>query len=458
MFKYLPILLLLSFHLFLLANLQFTAWPEMFSFPYLRNNDYLLYKDMVHPYPPVLTMVLAYVYKIFGYSEFVLKTFTWSLILFSSSLVWYLAKKITKNNVAALISLGVYVVTQPLLEGNMMWPDMAIVPPLLLGAIFLLDKKYFWAGLFLALSGFIKQTGGLFYVGVLGFLLLSLRRPLFVPGNVSERGRLFEFLIGPVLFSIPLLVRLLQEGALRGFLNWVIIYPSIYWSKFPGYVQMSLSKSEILIVALLLTPLLFAKQIFKSREWQILTLFMVLSLISVYPRFSFFHLQSLIAFSTIAFGLSWSATKTKGRAMLVVSIFLLVWRILPGLKYEWQKETRFISEGDKNITEYIKENTQNSEIIYLHRFNSNQYVLTNTLPPKPWLDNFGWYWEVPGVEEEILSKWEKNPPEKIFWEPGAIGNWYDLGVYQSDMLVKFLQEHYMLAKEELNGVQIWKRN
>lgn len=445
--KYIPVVLLIAFHLLLLANLQFTAWPEMLSYPYLRNNGYLLYKDMVHPYPPVLTMVLAFVYKLFGYSEIVLKTFTWSLILFSSFLVWLLSKRVTKSNLMASVSLGIYVVTQPLLEGNMLWPDIAIVSPILLGAMFLINKQYLWAGIFLALSGFIKQTGGLFYLSTLAYLIVTK----------TSWTHIKMFLIGPFIFAVPLLVRLLQEDALQGFLNWVVIYPSLYWSKFPGYVQMAVSKSQALIVTLLVSPLLISGYKNKNREWQILLIFMGLSLISVYPRFSFFHLQSLIAFSAVAFGLAWSSSKQTARIALLACVLLLLWRVSPGARYEWGRETRFLGENDKKLASEIFNNLQGGTSIYLLGLNSNLYQLTNTLPPKPWLDNFGWYLEIPGVQEETLSRWEQNPPQTIFWKKPNSGNWYDLRAYQPAEVVEYINTNYIFEKDLNSEIQIWGR-
>ena len=125
---YLFLLILLGIHFFLLFNLKFTAWPEMLSYPYLRNNGYLLYKDMIHPYPPVLTMALSIVFKLFGYKLIILKVFTWLVILANDILIFLIARKLTKKDVFALLSLGLYVLIQPFLEGNQLWFDLAITP------------------------------------------------------------------------------------------------------------------------------------------------------------------------------------------------------------------------------------------------------------------------------------------------------------------------------------------
>ena len=127
------IALFLGLQLFFLANLQFTAWPEMFSYAYLRNHDFLIYRDMIHPYPPLLTIVLSWIYTIFGYHLWVLKAAAWTVAISTSVLVFLITKEITKKNQSALISLGLFVFFQPFLEGNMLWFDLAIMPSLLLG-------------------------------------------------------------------------------------------------------------------------------------------------------------------------------------------------------------------------------------------------------------------------------------------------------------------------------------
>jgi len=139
---YLILFGLLGIHLFFLIILRFTAWPEMVSYPYLLNNGFKLYTDFIHPYPPALTLALAGIYKTFGYNLQALKVFTWLIILANDILIFAIVKKLTKDSLFAFVSVGFYVIFQPLLEGNQLWFDLAIVPPLLLGVLFLLKKKY----------------------------------------------------------------------------------------------------------------------------------------------------------------------------------------------------------------------------------------------------------------------------------------------------------------------------
>ena len=135
---------LLFFHLFLLFSLQFTAWPEMFSFPYLLNNGFHLYTDFVHAYPPLLTWTLAGLYGVFGYQLWILQGVAWFLILVADLLVFKIVWFLTKNFKAALVGLLLYVLVQPFLEGNMLWFDTAIVAPVLAGTYFMLKRQYFW--------------------------------------------------------------------------------------------------------------------------------------------------------------------------------------------------------------------------------------------------------------------------------------------------------------------------
>lgn len=433
---YLLILVLLGIHLFLLVNLKFTAWPEMLSYPYLRNNGYLLYKDMIHPYPPVLTMALSIIYKLFGYKLIVLKVFTWLIILVNDVLIFLVAKKISKKNIFALASLFLYVVAQPFLEGNQLWFDLAIVPTILLSTYCILQKKYFWSGLALGVAVLTKQTAGLFLI-VNGLWLMV---------KYKDFKKLLIFLVGPVILFLVLVLRLITEGAVRGFFNWVLIYPFVWWSKFPGYVQMVLTNREIVIIGLLFLPLILLtiklrKQLFKDNNLVLLVSSILVSSILVYPRFSFFHFQIALAFISIIFGLTISKfNQSKFFYPLCAIYFLLIaiFIVRPGFK-DWGKEARFWGKEEERIVKIINQKTNNNDLVYLSGLHSGLYALSNRLPPKPWTDNFMWYLEIPGAQEKIIREWQENKPKLIISTDPLAGNWYDLGTYRPQKIVDWIR-------------------
>ncbi len=238
--------LLLILHLVILFKLQFTAWPEMVSFPYFINHGFITYKDMVHAYPPLLINILAVLYKVFGYNVWVLKIFGWLTFLVSDVLIYLIVKKLTKKDNLALTSILIYIVLQPVLDGNMVWPDLTIIPFVLTGLYFLINKKYFWSGVFFVLAVLVKQTG-IFYLGVVGIYLLFLDK---------ESKNIVNFSIGSLFIGTIFILDLISRNSFSDFLNWAITYPSKYWTKFPGYVQLRPSLREDLILFILFVPIL----------------------------------------------------------------------------------------------------------------------------------------------------------------------------------------------------------
>ena len=97
------------------------------------------------------------------------------------------------------------------------------------------------------------------------------------------------------------------------------------------------------------------------------------------------------------------------------------------------------------------------EKISLFALYSSAYAFADRLPPKPWADNFGWYFEVPGWQEYTIKRFEEDPPDKIFYKIPGAGNWFDLGVYRPEKLVDYMNKYYSLDAEPVMGIQLWKR-
>src|SRR5258708_450959 len=443
------ILLFLGLHFLILSMLQFTAWPEMVSFPYLINHGFITYKDMVHAYPPLLINVLAFLYNLFGFKILVLKIFGSITILAGDVLLFIIIKKLTKKNNLAAVGCFIYIILQPVLDGNMVWPDLFIVPFLLLTFLLLLKKKYLMSGIAIGLAILTKQTGILF----LGFVGLSI--------VLFERkwNCVWRFVLGVGIIIVPFLVSLISQNSFSEFINWAIIYPSRYWTKFPGYVQLNPTLRENLDLLILFLPLCalvlkVKKKMFYDKNFLILFGFLICGIVGVYPRFSFFHFQPALPFLVIIYiYLIKDFPKKYLYTLFLIPLFI----VLINFRSLQFGGSRFWSESDLDLGRKIQAETNPNEPVYLLGLDSSMYAFSNRLPNKPWLDNFGWYLEIPGVQEEVVNALKKDPPEKIFWQTPNDGNWFDIGAYQPKMITDWIRKNYNRKMEIQKGIWEWVR-
>lgn len=439
------LILLVFLHFFILSNLRFTAWPEIFSFPYLKNNGFLLYKDMVHAYPPVLTVILSIIYKVFGYNLEILKLTTWLLILCNDLLIYKITSKLTKNKAFSLVAVAAYVLIQPFLDGNQLWFDFALTTPLLFGLLFYLNKNLLLSGIFFAVAALTKQTGAFFYLITLFWLIYT---------KESKRG-VKRYIYGSLSLGLIFIYILFLENQFREFVTWVVYYPSVFWSKFPGYVQLSLTTRELAILALIISPSLFliSKNFKKMKNHILVLLFFGAGLASIYPRFSFFHFQTALPFLVIIYGL---AGKAKYIVAFGVIFFLFV--IKPLVIQDWKQPTRFLMPSDLALAKFAQDHIRPTEKVYLLGLPSQLYVFSNRLPPKPWIDNYGWVFEIPGVQEELINGWEESPPKYIYWQLPNKGNWYEIGAYQPKLVVEWVHNNYTRQANLSENIEIWQKN
>jgi hypothetical protein len=57
--------------------------------------------------------------------------------------------------------------------------------------------------------------------------------------------------------------------------------------------------------------------------------------------------------------------------------------------------------------------------------------------------------EIPGVQEEIIKRWENNKPKIVFTNNVAEGNWYDLGTYRPQKIVDWIK------KEKIDEISLY---
>ena len=224
-----------------------------------------------------------------------------------------------------------------------------------------------------------------------------------------------------------------------------------------------LSATQILISIFLLAPLLFLTfkppKLLEEKNFQILLGFLVVSIVIIYPRFSFFHAQTALAVLVICYGYLLKNWKLKNLILtfipttLIIFIFLL-WSVLAT---DWGKNARFYRSDDIKLAEAIKKKAD-GKLTFLFGLHSGLYAMADIVPPKRWTDNFGWYLEIPGVQDEILVRWDDKPPDMVLWRTPTEGNWFDLGTYQPQKIVKWIERNYNKKEELEPGIWLWVKN
>lgn len=450
---------ILFLHIVLLNNLNFTAWPEMLSYPYLLSKGFLLYKDFILPYPPTLVWILSAIFNFFGYDVKVLQIFTWILIIIVDILSYLVIRKISKNNFSAFFFLVIFILLQSFLDGNMLWFDFAMIIPLLAGFLFFLNfldnnklKYLFLTVVFLTLAVTIKQTAIIFLLAFFLYYFLVTRK--FISKEIG-----ILFLGCGLIFLFPTLY-LAITGSVWEFCKWAILYPLTQWSKFPGYVNFAISKRYILVTVLLLLPI-FAipfsfKKIIRDKRFLLTSIFLVAALIAIYPRFSFFHLQPTIAFAVILFTLIFSFLEDRHLQKFIILVSVITIAIV-GLvfKENFGNQVRFYTKSDQVLVKYIASLTSENERVYLLGLDASLYVHANRIPPKNWSDNFGWYLEIPGVQEWVLEGFRQYPPQIILRKTPGLGPWFGLATYQPSRIVEYIYLNYDKRQILREEVEVW---
>lgn len=371
-------------------GINFTAWPEMLTWPYLILQGWLPYRDIAIAHNPLLLLDLVVFFKIFGVGILQLKIYTWFLIFINSLLTYYVAHKFWSKK-AGLISCFIYLVLCIIFEGNGLWFDLALTPFALLLYLFVKEKKYFYSGMVFALGFLTKQTFVWFGLVVVLELLKSTR---------SRVNNLKNFIFGNLIIVLPFLLTLYLLGILPNFIDWAVKFGIFYLPKADGQVLLPTLKQFVFSF----TPI--AVSFFNPT----LLLWMLVGLAGVYPRFELFHFQPALPFVAIAFSnfiFSYKNNFVKYTFLLLASCYMLL-----GLSRQLGGKTRFYEpQVVEVVQEIIKTNPQQ---IYIVNYWDNIYALTKTIPAtKPLIPYIPWYLDYNNNKELILNDLKTKIPEII---------------------------------------------
>src|SRR5690348_13079994 len=88
---------ILTYFLFLCFHIQNTGWIEMLVYPFLANNNFPLYKDLIDVHVPLLVWFLQFITNLFGYKPELLVYLTIIVAFINTFLIFTTVRSITKE-------------------------------------------------------------------------------------------------------------------------------------------------------------------------------------------------------------------------------------------------------------------------------------------------------------------------------------------------------------------------
>ena len=438
------LLILLIIHLSLLVNTRFTLWPEMVVYPYLLNNGFLLYKDIINPYPPLLIGFLSVFSKIVGYKVLPFQVLTWLIILVIDISIFFVTQKLFKKSSQAFFSTLFFVILSIPFLINGLWFDLVQTPLIIFAFYFFYQylskkksKQLFFSFFLLTIAFFIKQQ----ILWIIAFFLIIM----FIKFGSKTKNILLKnfYILLPFLILLVLqIIFFSSTGLLGDFFYWTLYFPFFKASQIPGYVLLPTIKQLIVIFGLLF----FFVPVFliKKRIRPIILIGTVLTLFA-YPRFDYFHLIPSLSILSIA---SYENLKLfasfKNKAVLISLIGLLILTVFT-LKYfskNWTQEVRFFERDIMTTSLFINKITNSDEPIYIQNGPDQILPLATRLPLKPWADEFPWYLEIPKVQDRIIDGLKVQHPRFILFKPYESGSQYQIGAYRPKKLADYIDQNY----------------
>lgn len=439
MFLVLP--LILALHILLLTNTKFTLWPEMVVYPYLINNGFNLYTDIINPYPPFFLGILTSFTRVFGYQPTAYQILTWSTVLITDLVVYLTSKKLF-GRTQALISTAFFIVLSIPFGANGLWFDLIQTPLIVMSAYFFYQflktpknfKQLFFSIFFLTIAFFIKQQV-IWLISIYAYFIF-LKKIKLKYAHIIALAVPFLFLL---LFQI---LAFSIKGTLMPYLYWTFYFPFIKASSMPGYVLLPTLRQITSVVSLLILflPTLLSKETNKLIPAQAFAL-----VLFAYPRFDYFHLIPALGILAIIFGQNLQAffkTTFLAKTLCLLAIVLLFVQTSRYLINNWTKEIRFFESDIYRTADFLKRATTQDQKIYIQNGPDQLLPLSGRLPTKPWADEFPWYLETPSLQDKVVQGMVAQRPIFVISKPYDQGETFEIGTYRPTQIDSYIEENY----------------
>ncbi len=394
--------LILLVHGFILTRLIYFPYPELFIYPYLTNHGLKPYSQILDQHFPGPMFLPINLDNLGMNTPEAARIWSIVIVLIIQIMLFVIGSKIFKNKTKALLINFLYLAWQPFFEGWILWIDN-FLPLLLLPAFYALTKsRFFITGILLGISIIFKQV----------FIPLAIFAALYVFWKEKKIKPAAIFLIGVFIPIILMLIYFAYIGVLKDFWYWTVVFNLTTYAQFGRGIEPS--AAHLTRVLVVFGSSLFVLRSIRSKEVQILLIFLIGALLGLSTRFDFVHFQPALPFAILAtvYGL---------RRFVVIALYGLVaiwWMII---FYKGHLGDRVISFDTETLqlAAKVESYTNPQDKIFVFGGAPQLYQMTNTLPPgNVFVFQFPWFLKV--AENRILEGIKKDQPNIIVSNRNAL--------------------------------------
>lgn len=282
---------------------------------------------------------------------------------------------------------------------------------------------------------------------------------------------IISFISGIFIIALPILIYIVQHGALQSFINDYLIFNMKYTdnkgkiSKLNVFIQFC-SAVPVMLALLIVSIKLYA-QIKNKEKWKfnlVYFIFMIATILltSMSGKFYYHYGMSIVPILVYPYCILYQFLEGKklknGGLKLIVTGYLLITLVIPtGLNFTKDFLNKIDNKDKPAYTnkaiEYIKSNTQESDLISVFGNKNYIYYLAN----RESASRYSYQLPIAEIDKGIMTEYledlkEKQPKIIVY----ALTNEIEKGYYKSaNIMKKFLQDNNYKLVEKTNDMQIY---
>lgn len=433
--------LIIIVQVFVLTNMDYLVYPEIFIYPYLTKIGLIPYKEIIDQHFPGL-FFLPVNFSTLGMTSIdKVRVFHYLLLVLDQIMIFTLVARYTKKTYAALVASSIYAAFYVVFDGHVFWIENILTTLFLANIYFIYCFEKSKNSIYLIIAGVMMGAASLMKQTSVILIFISL---LYLFTKKCSYKDILRYLVGPIISIAYLLYFLIDRKIINEFYQWTIDFNLKHYSglanKLPGVKQ-------VLVVSALVISSIFVL-VKKRKDYFViyLTIFALVTLTYAYPRFEMFHLKPTIGLVSIILGIY---SREKLGAIIPVCIMLFGVTLSVGVYQGQTGKVYHQTKEDISIQNKITELTEPGDVVLSFASTPHINFLTNTRPPgNYYVVQLPWYMTL--IEGEFLESIKSDKPKVILKSKISTLDGVDTYSYMPSV-IEYINEKYVTLDETPNN-------